>query len=144
MRIYLDNCCYNRPFDDQTHARIVLETQAKMTIQELIKAGTVELAYSYMSVMENSDNPNVGNRESIASFFAYATLYIGSQYDDDIRTKVATYAKYGIYSKDATHLACAIHAQCAYLITTDDRFIKRYKMNEIIVCNPITFLQKGV
>lgn len=27
MIIYLDNCCYNRPFDDQTQERIHLESE---------------------------------------------------------------------------------------------------------------------
>ena len=26
MRIYLDNCCFNRPYDDQSQLRILLET----------------------------------------------------------------------------------------------------------------------
>ena len=26
MRVYLDNCCYNRPFDEQTQLRVRLET----------------------------------------------------------------------------------------------------------------------
>lgn len=30
MKIYLDNCCYNRPYDDQSQVRIQLETQAKL------------------------------------------------------------------------------------------------------------------
>ena len=34
MKIYLDLCCFNRPFDDQTKARIKLETEAKLVIQE--------------------------------------------------------------------------------------------------------------
>jgi hypothetical protein len=37
VKIYLDNCCYNRPFDDQDHMRVYLKTQAKLYIQELIK-----------------------------------------------------------------------------------------------------------
>jgi hypothetical protein len=36
VKIYLHNCCYNRPFDDQDQVRIYLETQAKLYIQELI------------------------------------------------------------------------------------------------------------
>lgn len=28
MRIYLDNCCYNRPYDDQSYLNVSLETQA--------------------------------------------------------------------------------------------------------------------
>jgi len=35
--VYLDNCTFNRPFDDQTQLRISLETQAKLFIQTLIK-----------------------------------------------------------------------------------------------------------
>ena len=27
MKIYLDNCCYNRPFDDQTALKVHLETE---------------------------------------------------------------------------------------------------------------------
>lgn len=37
MRIYLDNRCYNRPYDDQSQLRISLEAQAKLHIQEMIK-----------------------------------------------------------------------------------------------------------
>lgn len=36
MKIYMDNCCYNRPYDDQTHIRIHLETEAKLHIQDMV------------------------------------------------------------------------------------------------------------
>ena len=36
FKIYLDNCCYNRPYDDQTQLRIELETKAKLFIQQQI------------------------------------------------------------------------------------------------------------
>jgi predicted nucleic acid-binding protein len=43
--VYLDNCTYNRPFDDQSHLRISLETQANYSIVEnrdiLIKANEI-------------------------------------------------------------------------------------------------------
>ena len=35
MRVYFDNCCYNRPFDEQTQLKVRLETEAKMEIQTL-------------------------------------------------------------------------------------------------------------
>jgi len=44
MRIYLDNCCFNRPFDDQKQIRIRLETEAKLEIQRRILLGEIELA----------------------------------------------------------------------------------------------------
>ena len=53
MIIYLDNCCYNRPFDDQSQMRIYLETQAKLHIQKLIRDGVLYLAISYVSRYEN-------------------------------------------------------------------------------------------
>lgn len=36
-RIYLDNCCYNRPYDDQSFKAISLEAEAKLYIQDNIK-----------------------------------------------------------------------------------------------------------
>lgn len=32
MGIYLDNCCYNRPYDDQSQIRVFLESQAKLHV----------------------------------------------------------------------------------------------------------------
>lgn len=34
MLIYLDNCCYNRPYDNQSYVSIFIESQAKLFIQE--------------------------------------------------------------------------------------------------------------
>ena len=34
LRVYLDNCCFNRPFDNQLQPRIRFETQAKLHIQK--------------------------------------------------------------------------------------------------------------
>ncbi len=48
MRIYLDNCCFNRPFDDQGQTRVRLEAEAKLCIQENIREGALELAWSYI------------------------------------------------------------------------------------------------
>ena len=53
MKIYMDNCCYNRPYDDQTQIRIYLETEAKLYIQEQIRNGEFELVTSYMLEYEN-------------------------------------------------------------------------------------------
>lgn len=39
MIIYLDNCCYNRPFDDQTQERIHLESEV---ILKVLKMGQIK------------------------------------------------------------------------------------------------------
>ena len=56
--IYLDLCCFNRPYDDQTSRRVYLETEAKLFIQEQIKAGNYTLTWSYILDFENSANPD--------------------------------------------------------------------------------------
>lgn len=42
MRVYLDNCCYNRPFDDQSQLKVRLETEAKLFVQQPMRTGAVE------------------------------------------------------------------------------------------------------
>jgi predicted nucleic acid-binding protein len=140
MRVYLDNCCYNRPYDKQNQPRIQIETVAKLQIQELVRNGVLELVCSFISRFENGKNPNESNRISIEQFFHYAVDYIGLENISRIRDKRNKFVSLGVKMKDAAHLACAVEAGCEYLITTDDRFVKRCKGLGIVVCNPVTFL----
>ena len=57
MRVNLDNCCYNRPFDDQTQLKVRLETEAKLFVQQLMRTGAVEYVWSDMLDKEALDNP---------------------------------------------------------------------------------------
>ena len=57
MKVYLDNCCFNRPFDAQSDIVVNLETKSKLVIQGLIKNGHLELAWSEVLDFENNDNP---------------------------------------------------------------------------------------
>ena len=43
LKLYLDNCCFNRPYDDQTQLKIELETKAKLFVQNLIVKKEVDL-----------------------------------------------------------------------------------------------------
>lgn len=64
MRIYMDNCCYNRPYDEQSQMRIHLETEAKLHIQDMVKNGEVELVVSYALTYENGKNRFAHKREA--------------------------------------------------------------------------------
>jgi hypothetical protein len=57
MLIYLDMCCFNRPFDDQSQARIRFETEAKLLLQQHVREGGLSLVWSYILDYENSLNP---------------------------------------------------------------------------------------
>lgn len=62
IKVYLDNCCYNRPYDDQGQLRISLETQAKLRIQEKIRKKELNLVCSYVLNYENGRNPYENRR----------------------------------------------------------------------------------
>ena len=141
MKIYLDTCCYNRPFDDQSHEIVRLETEAKLIIQNRIKCGLYSPVWSFMLHSENIENLNadkilsIGTWEKIAQEYCYAT--------NDILDIAKTYTTKGLKHKDAIHLACAIKHGCKYLITTDRRFANRTdNFKEIEILNPIAFLLK--
>jgi hypothetical protein len=57
MRLYLDNCCFNRPFDDQSGLTVRLETEAKLHVQQAVRAGQFTLGWSYMLDYENAAHP---------------------------------------------------------------------------------------
>lgn len=44
--VYLDVCCFNRPYDDQTQDRVRLEAEAVLLILRRIEAGEWRLSVS--------------------------------------------------------------------------------------------------
>ena len=46
-KIYLDVCCLNRPFDDQSQPRIRLEAQAVLAILDRVSEGKWECVSSH-------------------------------------------------------------------------------------------------
>ena len=90
MRIYLDNCSYNRPYDDQSQMRVYLETQAKLHIQELIREGKLELVTSYVLDYENQANRSVQKKKAIAAFMQeYASFYVSTRNEETIAAYAA-------------------------------------------------------
>ena len=141
MRVYLDNCCYNRPYDDQAQIRISLESQAKLQIQEMITQGDLELVASFMLTYENSRNRSEEKRESIRTFIEdNARIVIDGSRTEEIRAMARNIEKTGVKPADAIHTACAILAECDYFLTTDDRLL-RYESEDIKITNPIEFVR---
>jgi predicted nucleic acid-binding protein len=123
MKVYLDNCCFNRPYDDQSNARIMLEAEGKLKIQEEIRGGTYRLVWSYILDYENSKNPFRERREQIAKWRKYATEDI--QESAEILSAPGMLREHGIRKIDSLHIACAIHAGVGYFLTTDDAILFR-------------------
>jgi hypothetical protein len=62
LRVYFDNCCLNRPFDNQKQLSVNLETRAKLHIQGCIRAKRVELVSSYVLSVEVNKNRDTHKR----------------------------------------------------------------------------------
>lgn len=140
MKIYLDNCCYNRPYDDQSHLTISIEAQAKMQIQSLVKAQKLQLASSFILDYENSCNPYTDRKSAITKFLNDNVFdYVGSDKSDVIAINAKKIMTTGVKMKNACHIACAELMNCDYLLSTDKRMLK-YKSNSIKLINPIEFL----
>lgn len=142
MRVYLDNCSYNRPYDDQSQMRIHLETQAKLHIQDMIRKEQIELVTSYILDFENSNNRSIQKKQTIEKFMKeYATLYVSNKNEKDIARIANTIMETGVKEKDAYHVACAVMAECNYFVTTDDRLLK-YQTEKIELVTPGEFIRR--
>lgn len=142
MKIYLDNCCFNRPYDDQKQIRISLETQAKLYIQDLVKNKKLNLVTSYVLWYENSQNPYETKRMAISEFLRKNSAeYIDIDKMDIIKSKAEEIMKTGVKMKDAYHVACAVYSLCDCFLTTDDRLL-RYQTSQIQMLNPIDFIRR--
>ncbi len=141
MRIYLDNCCFNRPFDDQSQLRIRLESEAKLRIQEEVLEGTYQLIWSYVLDYENSRNPFQERREQISRWRAHANEDISES--REIITCATKLAGNGLKNMDALHIACAMDAKAVYFVTTDDTILKKAtRIQNIRVTDPIGFIRE--
>lgn len=140
MRIYLDMCCYNRPYDDQSQIKVSLETQAKLHIQELIQKKDLELVTSYMLRYECSQNPYEMRKKAIMQFIdTYAAAYVGLERKNEIEAIAREIMRTGVKYKDACHVASAIYAECEYFISTDKRLLK-YRTSKIKMVTPMEFI----
>ena len=140
IKIYLDNCCYNRPFDNQNQMKIFMESQAKLYIQSQIRDEVYELVWSYVLEYENAKNPYIDKREAIAPWRNIADENV-SEENEAISQYAENLTSYGIKTYDALHIACAVYAKCDYYITTDTKLLKT-KLKEIKIVNPIDFIME--
>jgi len=140
LKIYLDNCCFNRPFDDQSQIRIRLETEAKLYIQEKIVKGEIQLVWSYVLDYENVFNPYEERRRVIERWRALAVRDVSES--QEILSQARAIQILGLKSKDALHLACALSGSCDFFLSTDDMIIKKMEgFEKIKALNPINFLE---
>ena len=136
MRLYLDNCSLNRPFDDQTQMRIRLESEAKLYVQDKIKKNKIELVWSYILDIENDQNPFEEKRKAISKWKKLAIVDV--EETAILLKRANNFVAYGIKAKDALHVSSAIEGKAEYFVITDDKLLKNLSaVEEIHVVNPL-------
>ncbi len=138
----MDNCCYNRPYDNQSQIRIQLELQAKLYIQDQIRLHKIELVTSYVLDYENDNNRSIQKKTLISRFMKeYSSFYVSNLRESEIRQIASSIMQTGVKEKDAYHVACAVLAECDYFISTDDRLLK-YHSDMITLVSPGEFIRR--
>jgi hypothetical protein len=144
MRIYLDVCCLNRPFDNQQQPRIRLESEAVLLVLRYCEQGIFEWVTSEIVDLEierTGDPERKGRLLFVLSYASYKVSII-----DKIRDRARQFESWGIRGWDAYHLAAAEFGKADVYLTTDDKLLKKalnYKRNILLrVENPLTWIRE--
>lgn len=140
MRIYLDNCCYNRPFDDQTQERIHLESEAVLAILKRGQSGIYQIIGSDILELEMNRMHDSAKKTCVKELYNAANVHIF--YTEEIKRRSQEIMKRSkIRTFDSLHIATAEAAQANVMLTTDDKLEKMATKLElkIKVMNPLKF-----
>ena len=144
-RVYLDACCLNRPFDDQTQARIRLEAEAVLIVVAQCESGQWEWVTSEAVDVEIAHTPDPERRRRVRFLAAHAhhSVVVG---DAEIQ-RAQHLESWGIAAYDALHIACAESANADVLLTTDDKLLRKCmafgERLRVRVRNPLEWLEEA-
>lgn len=145
MRIYLDVCCLNRPFDDQSQSKIHLESEAVLVIIANGMAGKWSFVGSDAVDVEIENTSDADRHKKVSDL---AGLIYSEQiaYTSGIISRAKFLRGFGFRKMDAIHVSCAEVAKADVLLTTDIQFTKLAKKNsevlKVFVENPVIWLAK--
>ena len=122
MRIYLDNCCYNRILDDRSNSKIYYERNSIMIILELAEKSAIKIIGSEMLIKEIDDTKDVYKKSVLEMLYSLCSEEIIVDKTILNRAEIIRHSS-NIKYKDSIHLACAEAANADVLLTTDIKFM---------------------
>ncbi|MDR0425364.1 MAG: PIN domain-containing protein [Clostridiales Family XIII bacterium] len=142
MKIYLDNCCLNRPFDELSQDRVYLEAEAILSIVARCEKGEWELLGSGVIELELSKLTNAERLEQVQTLYSAARSRIALTAEAESRA--AFFQQAGIKPFDSLHLAIAESGGVDVFLTTDDRLLRAASKIELKTraANPVTWLME--
>jgi len=142
VKIYLDLCVYNRPFDDQTQERIFIEARAFYIVIKWLEEGKIISIHSDALEYENGLTSNPDRKGRVKSYLSLSKEYIKLS---ELSIKRANeIINLGLRDMDALHIAMAEEGKAHYFVTCDDGIIDIAKKNpkrlKVKVCSILEFL----
>ena len=138
MRVYFDNCCLQRPLDDQTHPRIRVETEAVFVVLAAVQAEALFLLGSEALTYEVSRIPDETRRTEVLAVLSLASEHL--QITDPVEALALTFEQRGLGAMDAIHLALASSAKADYFCTCDDKLFRKAQAIPGLACKITTLL----
>ena len=123
--IYLDACCLNRPFDDQSQPRVHLEAEAVLIILARLKTREWEWLGSTVLALEINQITEPARKARIQLLMTAIQRSVFVQTAEHNRGKELS--ALGLPAVDALHLACAESGGADVFLTTDDRLLRQAK-----------------
>lgn len=140
MLIYLDICCFNRPFDDQADLLVRLQTEAKLHVQELIRGGALSLVWSAIMDVENEANHDVNRKVAVGTWKNLG--FVDVPISERVERMAEELVLLGVKPMDALHVACAIEAKADYFLTTDKVLLRKMGSHQsLVVVDPVDFIR---
>jgi len=128
MKIYLDCCCLQRPYDDRSQPRIAVEAEAVLIVLALCESDDLELISSDALLLEINQIPDQIRKEDALAILNLAKNTI--ELTSEIETLAREFESYGIKTLDSLHLAFASFSRVDFFCTCDDKFMKKAKCLE--------------
>ena len=145
LKLYLDVCCLNRPFDDWTQPRIRLEAEAVIAIVNRCQAGDWLIIVSTALKSEIAQTPEFTKRQQVMNLLNVAKIDIQVTLENINRAKELQALGYKPF--DALHIACAEAARADVFLTTDDRLLRKATNQserlDVRVANPVTWIMEN-
>jgi predicted nucleic acid-binding protein len=146
IRIYLDNCVINRPFDDQSQERIRLETEAIILILSRLERKEWTWLGSQAVEIEIDQTPDTDQQSRLRHVIQFVSLTI--EIGEKELRRANELQKLGFVGFDAVHLACAETGKADVFLTTDDRLLKLAKSLakklHVKVENPLDWMKEMI
>jgi hypothetical protein len=144
MRIYLDVCCLNRPFDDRSQLRIRLETEAIATIFDQIQDGIWHHVSSEMAVIEIDAIGSADRRGRVRALLPDSQSLL--RLTEDVLQRSSELEAFGFETADGVHIAAAEKLKADVMITCDDKLSRKARRHRsrlhVRVANPVEWVEE--